>query len=185
MVWLIATDKFFLCQDPSTNQMAQIAMGLGDFRNLETPCEHYNGNGILRLLYYHQLNDEDRDLDFLELPPYDTDFFDKVESLTSRYYKMFQTVDLGCNDAALLKAEYQLSFRFLFHGIMLGKYRQQGIYDRAKLWELYDDIQTIIADYRKGYLARNRNLNFENSVFKLHELQRQYQQALGVDRVKV
>ena len=71
------------------------------------------------------------------------------------------------------------------HGVKLGKYRKLGVKDRKLLWELYDDLETIIADYRSGYLARNKNINYENSVFKLYELRRQYIEHLELYRVKV
>lgn len=169
----------------STGQMARIAMELGNFREFEPLCSHYNGNGIIRQLYYHQLNDEDHDLDFLQLPPYAPDYFDRVYDHVALYGKMLETVDLHCEDGSLILDEYRLLIRILLHGVMLGKYRQSGIHDRSKLWQLYDDIGTIIADYWKGWLLQNKNINFENSVYKFQELQRQYQQSLGLERVKV
>lgn len=62
-----------------SGQMAKIAINLGKFREWESWKDYYNGNGILRLLYYHQLNDEDHDLDFLEMPEYDPDYFERVK----------------------------------------------------------------------------------------------------------
>ena len=98
---------------------------------------------------------------------------------------MLEKTDMQCDDADLVKAEYKLLMRILMHGVMLGKYRQSGVEDRKKLWELLDDLETIIADYRAGWLVRNKNINIENSVYKFYELRRQYIEHLGLYRVKV
>lgn len=168
-----------------TGKMAEIAINLGRFKQWESWKDYYNGNGILKLLYYHQLNDTDHDLDFLHMPDYEPDYFEKVEAHIKRYEEMLNTVWLQCEDRDLILQEYRLLIRILLHGVALGKYKQKGVTDRMALWELYDDIQTIIADYRAGWLKRNRNINIENSVYKFYQLQEQYQHALGVERVKV
>lgn len=168
-----------------SGQMAKIAMELGSFREWESWKDLYNGNGILRLLYYHQLAEEDHDLDFLGMPDYEPGYFERVEEHVRKYEALLETTKLQCEDGELIKAEYHLLMRILLHGTALGKYKQAGLEDRKVLWELYDDIQTILADYVAGWLRRNRNLNLENSVYKFLELKKQYQKALGAERVKV
>ena len=164
--------------------MAQIALELGDFHHYD-PKSWYNGNGILKVLYFDQLDNADHDLDFINIPPFDDDYFDKVGAHVTKYAEMLEKTDMQCDDAALIKAEYKLLMRLLMHGVMLGKYKQAGIEDRKKLWELYDDLETIIADYRSGWLIRNKNINIENSVYKFYELRKQYIAHLGLYRVKV
>lgn len=168
-----------------TNQMAQLAMNLGTFRNWETDCEHYNGNGVIRLLHYLQLDEEDHDLDFLKLPPYADDFFTRLEQFADDAMELLESTKLQCADASLIYSEYQLLIRMILHAAKLGRYKQSGVADRQTLWELYDDIQTIIADYRSGWLRRNKNINLENSTYKLYALQRQYQRHLGLGHIKV
>lgn len=174
----------YVYQDLS-GKMAKIAMELGSFREWESWKNQYNGNGILKLLYYHQLTEEDHDLDFLGMPDYEPDYFERVEAYVKQYETLLETVQLQCVDGELIKAEYKLLIRILLHGTKLGKYKQSGKEDRETLWELYDDIGTILADYIAGWLKRNRNINLENSVYKFQELRRQYQKALGAERVKV
>ena len=164
--------------------MAQISMELGDFYHFD-PKHWYNGNGIIRTLYYDQLTNEDHDLDFCNLPPLDAEYFDKVGAHVAKYEKLLEQTDMRCDDADLLKAEYRLNMRLLQHGVMLGKYKLLGRTDREKAWELLDDIETIIADYRALWLKRNKNINLENSMFKFYELRRQYIEHLDLYRVKV
>ena len=166
------------------NLMAQISMELGDCHHFD-PHHWYNGTGMQRILYYDQLDNPDHDLDFCEFPPFDEDYFDKVGAHLDKYAAMLEQTRMTCDDADQLKKEYDLLIRLLQHGVKLGKYRKLGVKDRKLLWELYDDLETIIADYRSGYLARNKNINYENSVFKLYELRRQYIEHLELYRVKV
>lgn len=165
--------------------MAKIAMELGDFYHIEPKYPSYNGNGIIRVLNYYQLDDKDHDLDFVGFPPYEDDYFDKVLAHVYKYQDLLAQVDLKCEDGELVVGEYKLAIRMLIHGAMLGKYKQKKKEDRAQLWDLYDDIQTIIADYRKCWLMRNRNVGLDESLYKLYELKRQYQQHLGVGHVKI
>ena len=174
----------YVYQD-TTNQMAQLAMDLGTFRNWEVGCEHYNGNGVIRLLHYLQLDEEDHDLDFLKLSPYADDFFTRLEKFANDAMELLESTHLQCDDASLIYAEYRLFIRMMLHAAKLGRYKQLGAENRQTLWDLYDDIQTIIADYRSGWLRRNKNINLENSTYKLYELQRQYQQHLGLGHIKV
>ena len=164
--------------------MAQISMELGDFYHFD-PKHWYNGNGIIRTLYYDQLANEDHDLDFCNLPPLDAEYFEKVGAHVAKYVDLLEKTDMRCDDADLLKAEYKLNMRLLMHGVMLGKYKLLGHTDREKAWELLDDIETIIADYRALWLKRNKNINLENSMFKFYELRRQYIEHLDLYRVKV
>jgi hypothetical protein len=108
-----------------------------------------------------------------------------VGAHVAKYVDLLEKTDMRCDDAQLLKAEYRLNMRLLMHGVMLGKYKLLGYTDREKAWELLDDIETIIADYRALWLKRNKNLNLENSMFKFYELRRQYIEHLDLYRVKV
>lgn len=173
----------YVFQDRS-NLMAQIALELGDFHHYD-PKSWYNGNGILRILYFHQLDEEDHDLDFVNIPPYQEDYFDKVGAHVQKYADMLEKTDLRCEDGDLIQAEYRLLMRILMHGVMLGKYKQSGVEDRKKLWELLDDLDAIIADYRAGWFKRNKNIHVEASVYKLNELRRQYAKHLNLYRIKV
>ena len=125
------------------------------------------------------------DLDFCNLPPLDMAYFEKVGAHVRKYVELLEQTDMRCDDAALLKDEYRLNMRLLMHGVMLGKYKLLGHTDREKAWELLDDIETIIADYRALWLKRNKNINLENSMFKFYELRRQYIEHLDLYRVKV
>lgn len=164
--------------------MAKIAKELGDFFHEEPSEPYYNGNGIMRILYYYQLDEKDHDLDFMNMPPYSDDYFDNVLAHAYKYQKILENTDLQCDDAEAVIAEYTLAIHMLIHGAMLGKYKQQYEGNREKLWDLYDDIRAILAEYRKCWFMRNKNVGLDESLYKLYELKKQYQEHLGTGHIK-
>jgi hypothetical protein len=73
----------------------------------------------------------------------------------------------------------------ILHAIRLGKYKLAQKEDRETLWDLYDDFQTIMADYRKCWFMRNRNVGLDESMYRMYTLKAQYETALNTYYVKV
>lgn len=165
--------------------MGKIAAELGDFFHFEPEEPYYNGNWIVRLLYYYQLDDADRDLDFLNLPPATEAYFDKTLAHVTKYQQLLEQVDLQCPDREEILFEYRLAFRMILHAVQLGKYKLSQKENREALWDLYDDFQTIMADYRKCWFMRNRNVGLDESMYRMYTLKAQYETALDTYYVKV
>ena len=165
--------------------MGKIAAELGDFFHFEQEKPYYNGNWIEGLLFIHQLDDTDPDLDFLELPSPTEEYYDKTKAHVVKYQKLLEQVDLHCPDRDEILEEYQLGIRMVLHGARLGKYKLAQKEYREALWDLYDDFQGIMADYRKCWFMRNRNVGLDESMYKMYELKAQYEKALDTYYVKV
>ena len=163
------------------NKMGRFVLELGNYYLMEKETV-YDGSGIFRTLYYEQLNVRDNFLAFLNLPDIEQEDYRKVKAYISNLYADLNKVEMKCEDAGLVEAEFKASMRLLLHGANLGLFKldkSKKLEERRKqLEELYDDITQIIEDYKSNWLKRNRSGGLDKSTSRMENLKNQYFEAL-------
>ncbi|OBG90382.1 hypothetical protein A9X05_12235 [Mycobacterium sp. E3298] len=170
----------FVFRDAS-GRMGHIVTDFGNYY-LEEKESAFNGSGIFRTLYYHQLDDTNRTLDFLHLPDMERWEFDGVAAYVERLLEELESVELACGDGKLLVAEYRQAGRLILLGADLGRFkldREEVDRTREKLTSMIAELEQVIGDLKDNWLARNRRGGLEDSLTRLYGLRDQMRKALA------
>lgn len=162
------------------NKMGRFVLDLGNYY-LQEKKTVYNGSGVFRTLYYSQFDDRNTDLAFLNLPDLELEDFEKVKNYINSLYDDLNSAEMKCEDAEIIEAEFKNSMRLILHGADLGIIKltgSDGEEKRRNVKEMLKDITSIINDYKRNWLKRNRSGGLENSIGKMENLKRQYEEAL-------
>ncbi|WJH32718.1 family 20 glycosylhydrolase [Paenibacillus sp. CC-CFT747] len=143
----------------SSCRLGQFAVDLGNYYLLEKQTA-YNGSGVFRTLYYHQLNDTNTDLDFLQLPDPGREDFSRVKEQVAALAEELEEAMPQCSDAPLVKREYALAIKLVLHGAELGLFKTDPSSDLSgrerRLELLLEDLDGILLEYKEVWLMRNR-----------------------------
>ncbi|MFC3799521.1 family 20 glycosylhydrolase [Cohnella sp. GCM10012308] len=163
------------------NRLGQFALDLGNYY-LHEQKTNFDGSGIFRTLYYHQLTDANRDLDRLALPDLTRSDFERVAACVSALRGELATAAPACDDAALVIAEYENAVALILHGTELGLYKHAATDDtaarKARLSAMLRELTQIKSDYERIWLSRNRPGGMKESLLPLDRLAGEYQEAL-------
>ena len=132
-----------------------------------------------------QLNDKNIDLQFLNLHDLRKEDFESVKEYVSRLSGELYMVDLQCEDADMIVAAFRNAIRLILHCADLGlfKLKKRGRdQEMLELKKLLNDLTSIIKEYKKIWLKRNRRGGLEDSILKMQELKRQYIEALNNEK---
>ncbi|WP_123040986.1 beta-N-acetylhexosaminidase [Cohnella candidum] len=165
----------------AAGRMGRIAVDLGNYSNVERPSR-FNGSGVFRTLYYHQYDDTNRTLDFMKLQPMEGWEFENVKEYVGRLLAELDEVELRCDDAELVLAEYRQACRLILLGAELGLIKLTGkevVERRERLETLIAELEVNIGALKANWLARNRSGGLEDSMARLYSLKDQLQQAQG------
>lgn len=160
----------------TTGRMGDLAVDFGNYYLCEKPTK-FNGSGIFRTLYYAQLDDTNRTLDFLNLPDLDRNDFEGVRHFVTGLMEQLDRVEMQCDDAELIKSEYKHAGRLILHGVKLGLFKLGGLEGEARAGELKRlilDLQEIVSELKVNWLSRNRSGGLEDSLTGLYGLLDQY-----------
>lgn len=162
------------------NRMGSFVLDLGNYYLKELKTE-YDGSGIFRTLRVSQLNDKNMDMQFLNLPDLRKEDFESVKEYISRLAGELYMVDLQCEDADIIVAEFRNAIHLILHGANLGLFKLEkrgGDQEILELRNLLDDLTSIIKEYKEVWLKRNRSAGLEDSIMKMEELKSQYIEEL-------
>lgn len=163
-------------------RMGKLAVDFGNYYKTEQ-ASNFNGSTVFRTLYYHQLDDTNRTLDFLELPDPTANDFNNVAAYLAPLVEDLSRVELLCEDGETVVEEYRYAARLILHGVHLGLLKCADWNGREQernigLARLDAELTSIMEEFRSGWLKRNRSGGMEESLVRLRELQRQYRAAL-------
>lgn len=160
--------------------MGQFALDLGNYY-LQEKKTNFDGSGVFRTLYYHQLTDTNRDLDWVKLPRVTKEDFEGVAKYVANLQGILERVDLQCEDADLVIAEYNNAIELILHGAKLGLLTTaaQDEADRGeRLSAMLQELQSIMSRYEQIWLSRNRAGGMQESLVNLYRLADEYREAM-------
>lgn len=171
----------FVFRDAS-GRMGRIAVDFGNYYREEKESA-FNGSGVFRTLYYHQLDDTNRTLDFLHLSDMERWEFEGVTKYVRELLKELKLAAPACDDGELILAEYRQAGQLILLGADLGLfklYRREVDRTEARetLRRMIGDLENNIHDLKENWLARNRSGGLEDSLTRLYGLRDQLQKAL-------
>ncbi|QNK59368.1 family 20 glycosylhydrolase [Paenibacillus sp. PAMC21692] len=161
-------------------RMGQFALDLGNYY-LQEQKTNFDGSGIFRNLYYHQLTDTNRDLEWLNLPRLTRDDFEGVEKYVENLLGVLEQVDLQCDDADLVIAEYYNAIELILHGAKLGLLNLSAMDEanrKDRLSAMIQDLNGVMSKYEQVWLSRNRVGGMKESLGNLEKLADEYGKAL-------
>lgn len=163
-------------------KMGRFALALGNYYTQEKQTV-YNGSGIFRTLFFDQLDNSNRFLEFLHLPDLDEKDFTNVKEYVTALLDDLDGAEMRCGDARTVEAEFRTSARLILHGADLGLLKLQKKTDaderRRQIGAMLEDLTAIISDYKANWLKRNRPGGLDDSVSKMERLKKQYENALS------
>lgn len=161
-------------------RMGQFALDLGNYY-LQEQKTNFDGSGIFRTLYYHQLKATNRDLERLNLPKLIREDFEGVEKYVANLLGVLEQVDLQCDDAELVVAEYRNAIELILHGAKLGLLNLSSLDEvirKERLSVMIQELYGIMSNYEQIWLSRNRVGGMKESLVNLEKLADEYGEAL-------
>jgi len=154
----------------------QNILDLGNYYLLENRKVH-NRTLIAQVLY--------SDLDEMKpLEGLDESVFTNIEAYIKEIYKRLDFAEMHSMDAKLLDGELRNTSRLVLHGaklarlkIMLKAKEPSGLSDEV-IMDMIDDIDEIMSNHRKLWIARNRPGGLEDSLKGMRHLKEQYEKYL-------
>ncbi|MBP1993714.1 beta-N-acetylhexosaminidase [Paenibacillus eucommiae] len=169
----------FVFLDRNLN-MGQFALDLGNYY-LQEQKTNFDGSGIFRTLYYDQLKDTNKDLERLNLPKLNREDFEGVEKYVTNLLGVLEQVDLQCDDADLVIAEYGNAIDLILHGAKLGQFKLSSLEEavrKERLSVMIQELNGIMSNYEQIWLSRNRVGGMKESLMNLEKLADEYSEAL-------
>lgn len=154
----------------------QNILDLGNYYLLESR-KIFNRTLIAQVLY--------SDLDEMKpLEGFDESVFTNIETYIKEIYKRLDFAEMHSMDAKLLDGELRNTSRLVLHGAKLArlklmlKSKEASGLSNELIMNMIIDIEEIMANHRKLWIARNRPGGLEESLKGMRHLKEQYEKYL-------
>lgn len=168
----------FIFNDRSEG-IGQLLLDLGNYYKLESGVSRSN-DAEMSLLLRTQLDN------ILIVEKLTNEHLDGLEIYMNSIKERLTTLDLQCDDAALILSELTNGIHFIQHAVQLGRIKLQlaSTPNQIKpqfITEQIKDLDVLLHHYRLLWKERNRLGGLEQSISRLLRLRSQYE-ALAVNR---
>lgn len=169
----------FVFRDES-GQMGRLVIGMDRYHRFEEKSA-YNGTYVFKNLHYARLDDSNRYLAFLHMPPMGAEGYRNIRDEMTRLAAELDNTRLRCDDCVLILSEMRTAARLVVHGAELALYKLEQKAEKfapgeaiSRLEALLDDLTAILGFYRQNWLARNKYSGLDDSVSHLENLRADY-----------